>query len=146
MSRDLIGDVNVFQTRDILHWMQPRDGPNAATCRAEEVVQNPVIARKSVYEAARDDGPDLEPRLLRRCQRGTQQNDILHNAICFLLRELQHSIKDDARSEREPNKRDRSDAQVALHENVSQHTASRFGAIKGVTPRIVDQVPQFCQD
>lgn len=143
MPRNLVRNVDVLQTRDVLHRSQTSDGIQASTSGTEEVVEYPIIPCESVHEASGDYAPGLEPCLLWGGHTCTEEKDVLHDAECFCLGELKESIEDHTSTERETDESNGSYAEVAMEENISEDAAGRLCTVKGIRPWVVDEIPKF---
>lgn len=146
MSSNLICDIDILQPRDVLHLRQPRDGIKPSARSTIQVTQNPVVGGISVDEAAGHRGPCVHPCRSRRCYRGTEEIDILHDTECLLFCQLIKRVEDYSGSQAVASERDGPDSGMALNEDICQYQARLVCSIERVRPRVVDQVAQLGQD
>lgn len=129
MSSNLVCDIDIFKTGNVLNRSQPRNSPDSTTCRAEKVIENPVITGERIDKPPRDDRANLTPGLCRGCERGTQQKHVLHDPKCLLLRQLEHRVENDTCTKGETNEGDRSNSKVPVYQNLGKDTTCPSRAV-----------------
>jgi len=70
----------------------------------------------------------------------------LNDAEYLLLCEFKEGVEYHTSSKCEADQGDRAYTKMALDEDVSEHMPCRFRSIEGVTPGIIDEVPELGQD
>ena len=114
MSRNLVSNIDVLQSRYILDRTQASDRVQSPARRSEKVVKHPIVARISVDEPPRNNGTNFEPCAQRRGDGRPEDEHILDYSVCLLLRELNQGVKDDSCTEREPDEGNWSDAKLPV--------------------------------
>jgi hypothetical protein len=60
-----------------------------------------------------------------------------------MLGEFCKRVENDASAEGETDQGDGSNTEASVHEDVCEHLASRFCAVKGIRPWVVDEVAEL---
>lgn len=140
MAVDELGDVNVLDSGDVVDWGEAGDAADAAAGGAEQVAEDPVVARVSVYEAAADGGHGFGVFVFFDDDGAAEDVDVLDEAEGAPALEFAEAGEDDAGAEGVADEGDGPHAEVAVDEGVGKNEAGGVGAVERDGPRVVEEI------
>jgi hypothetical protein len=140
VSSNPVGDVNVFEARDVLYGPQSSNGTKSSACRSKQVAQHPIVGGVCVHESSRHHATGVHPGRFRRGYGGTEEIDVLYDAERLLFCQFVQRIENDTRSQAEADERDRPNARMSLYQNVRQNETCSICPVQCVRPRIINEI------
>lgn len=146
MPCDLVGDINVLQSGNILHGPKSGNRVETARGRTEQVVQDPVVAGITVHKSPRHRAANFVPRPFGRCYACSEEEHVLHDPVRLLFGQFVESVEDDSGAEGEANESDRSDTKMAINQDVRKDFACCESTVEGIGPGVVNEISQLGQN
>lgn len=146
MAVDELGDVDVLDGRDIVDWGEAGDAADTTAGGAEEVSEDPVVARVTVYKAAADGRDGLRIIVFLDHDRAAEDEYILDEAKGAATLQLAETREDDTGAEGVSDEGDGAYAEVAVDEGVGEDEAGSVGAVERDGPRVVDEIGELRED
>lgn len=146
MAVDELGDVDVLDGRDIVDRGEAGHAADTTTGGAEEVAEDPVVARVPVHEAAADGRHGFRIFVLLDHDRTAEDVYVLDEAEGAATLQLAETGEDDAGAEGVSDQGDGTHAEVAVDEGVGEDEAGSVGAVERDGPRVVEEIGELRED
>lgn len=136
MTRNLVCHIHILNPRDAFNRSQSSDRVTGCR-RPKEVPENPIVSREPIDESTSDDASNFEPRLFVGGDGAAKEINVLDNAKCLASCEFGEGVEDGSGTQRKPDERDGTHADVAMDKGVSEYKTCGFGSIQSVGPRTI---------